>query len=227
LGQLIVFCGWVVYNPGCVVKNRPSVGGIMPGKTGIRSFVAVELSDEVRQALAAVQRDLKVQAPPGAVRWTRPDSIHLTLQFLGDILPDQVEAIAGALRAACAGRAPFAFELAGAGVFPNLNRPRVVWVGVVEPSGALSALQQRVVQALAPLGFVPEERGFSPHLTIGRAARDAGSRDLAALGALVARAGIGSLGRVAVNAVNLMKSDLKPDGAVYTPLAVIPLPPGK
>jgi 2'-5' RNA ligase len=199
----------------------------MPGKTGIRSFVAVELSDEVRQALAAVQRDLKVQAPPGAVRWTRPDSIHLTLQFLGDILPDQVEAVAGALRAACAGRAPFAFELAGAGVFPNLNRPRVVWVGVVEPSGALSALQQRVVQALAPLGFVPEERGFSPHLTIGRAARDAGSRDLAALGALVARAGIGSLGRVAVNAVNLMKSDLKPDGAVYTPLAVILLPPGK
>jgi 2'-5' RNA ligase len=157
------------------------------------------------------------------VRWTRPDSIHLTLQFLGDILPDQVEAVADALRDACAGRAPFAFELSGAGVFPSLNRPRVVWVGVVEPSGALAALQQHVVRALAPLGFSPEERGFTPHLTIGRAARDAGRRDLAALGALVARASIGSLGRVAVDHVNLMKSDLKPDGAVYTPLAVIPL----
>ena len=199
------------------------MGEIMPGKTGIRSFVAVELTDEVRQALGAVQRDLKTQAPPGAVRWTRPDSIHLTLQFLGDVPPDQIEAVAGALRAACAGRAPFAFELAGAGVFPNVNRPRVVWVGVVEPSGALAALQQRVGQALAPLGFPPEERGFTPHLTIGRAARDAGPRDLAALGALVARAGIGSLGRVDVDHVNLMKSDLKPDGAVYTPLAVIAL----
>jgi 2'-5' RNA ligase len=197
--------------------------GIMPGKTGIRSFVAVELTDAVRQALAGVQRDLKAQAPPGAVRWTRPDSIHLTLQFLGDVPPDQVEAVAGALRAACAGRVPFVFELAGAGVFPNLHRPRVVWVGVVEPSGALGTLQQRVVQALTPLGFSPGERGFTPHLTIGRAARDAGPRDLAALGALVARAGIGSLGRVAVDHVNLMKSDLKPDGAVYTPLAIIPL----
>jgi 2'-5' RNA ligase len=212
-----------VYNLGCVLKNRPSMKEIMPGKIGIRSFVAVELTDAARRALAGVQRDLKTQAPPGAVRWTRPDSIHLTLQFLGDILPEQVEAVAGALDAACAGRAPFAFELAGAGVFPNLNRPRVVWVGVVEPSGALAALQQRVAQALAPLGFSPEERAFTPHLTIGRAARDAGPRDLAALGALVARAGIGSLGRVDVDHVNLMKSNLKPDGAVYTPLAVIPL----
>ena len=195
----------------------------MPGKTGIRSFVAVELTDEVRQALAAVQRDLKAQAPPGVARWTRPDSIHLTLQFLGDVPPDRVEAVAGALRAACAGRASFAFELAGGGVFPNPSRPRVVWVGVVEPSGALAALQQRVGELLAPLGFPPEERGFTPHLTIGRAARDAGHRDLAALGALIARAGIGSLGRVAVDHVNLMKSDLRPDGAVYTPLAVIPL----
>jgi len=195
----------------------------MPGKTGIRSFIAVELTDAVRQALAGVQCDLKAQAPPRAVRWTRPDSIHLTLQFLGDILPDQVEAVAGALRVACAGRGPFAFELAGAGVFPNLNRPRVVWVGVVEPSGALAALQQRVAQALAPLGFSPEERAFTPHLTIGRAARDAGPRDLAALGALIARAGVGSLGRVAVDHVNLMRSDLKPEGAVYTPLAIVPL----
>ncbi len=195
----------------------------MPGKTGIRSFVAVELTDAVRQALADVQRDLTAQAPPGAVRWTRPDSIHLTLQFLGDILPDQVEAVAGALRDACAGRAPFAFELSGAGVFPNPKRPRVVWVGVVEPSGALAALQQRVAEALTPLGFAPEERGFTPHLTIGRAARDASPRDLAALGALVAGASIGSLGRVDVDHVNLMKSDLKSDGAVYTPLAVIPL----
>ncbi len=195
----------------------------MPGKTGIRSFVAVELTDAVRQALADVQRNLKAQAPPGAVRWTRPDSIHLTLQFLGDVLPDQVEAIAGALRGACAGRAPFAFELSGAGVFPNAKRPRVVWVGVIEPSGALSALQQRVVEALTPLGFAPEERGFTPHLTIGRAARDASPRDLATLGALVARASIGSLGRVDVDHINLMKSDLKPEGAVYTPLAVVPL----
>ena len=195
----------------------------MPGNASIRSFVAIELSDDARQALAALQQELKNQAPPGAVRWTRPEAIHLTFQFLGDVAPGQIEVVVGALRGACAGRASFTFELTGVGVFPNPSRPRVVWIGVVEPSGALVASQQGVSQALAPLGFRPEERPFSPHLTIGRAARDASPRGLAELGALIARSDVGSLGQVAVDHIILMKSELKTDGAVYTPLAVIPL----
>jgi 2'-5' RNA ligase len=194
----------------------------MPGKAGIRSYVAVELPDDIRQALAAWQRDFKAKSPPDAVRWARPEVIHLTLQFLGDVAPGQIEAIVGALRGACAGRSPFTFELAGVGVFPNPSRPRVVWAGVVEPSGALVALQKGVSQALSPLGFPPEERPFTPHLTIGRTVRDASRRDLAELGDLIARSDVGSAGRVAVDHINLMKSDLKPDGAVYTVLTVIP-----
>src|SRR5574341_748593 len=123
---------------------------------GIRSFVAIELPEEVKTALASVQRDLKAQAPPKAVRWTRPESIHLTLQFLGDVAPGQVEAVAAALRGACAGQPPFSFHLKELGVFPNPGRPRVVWIGVVEPSGALLALQKQVTQALEPLSFKPE-----------------------------------------------------------------------
>jgi 2'-5' RNA ligase len=189
---------------------------------GIRSFVAIELSDEIRTALADVQGGLKAQAPPKAVRWTRPEAIHLTLQFLGDVAPAKVEAIADALRQVCAGQAPFEFDLKGLGVFPNPGRPRVVWVGVAEPSGALVALQQQVTQALAPLGFEPEKRAYSPHLTIGRAAKDANRRDLAQVGDLIARSAVGTLGRMSVDHINLMKSDLQPGGAVYTPLATIP-----
>jgi 2'-5' RNA ligase len=190
---------------------------------GTRSFVAIELPDDARAALADLQRDLKAQAPPKAVRWTRPESIHLTLQFLGDVAPNQVEAIADALREVCADRTPFTFQLREVGVFPNPNRPRVVWAGIAEPSGALAALQKQVSQALATLGFEPEKREFTPHLTLGRAARDARRQELAELGDLITRFDIGAFGQVFVDHVTLMKSDLKPSGAVYTPLAVVPL----
>jgi len=190
---------------------------------GIRSFVAIELSDQARQALAELQENLKAQVPPKAVRWTRTESIHLTLQFLGDVAPGKVEAIAEALRGVGAGQAPFTIQLKELGVFPNPGRPRVVWVGVAEPSGALVALQKGVTQALEPLGFEPEKRPYSPHLTIGRADRRAGRQDLAEVGELVTRTEVGTLGQVHVEHVVLMKSDLQPGGAVYTPLAVIPL----
>lgn len=190
---------------------------------GIRSFVAIELPDEIKTALADVQGELKAQAPPKAVRWTRPEAIHLTLQFLGDVAPGKVDPIADALRGVCDDGAPFRFDLKGLGVFPGLGRPRVVWVGVAEPTGALIALQGGVSQALVPLGFEPEKRAFSPHLTIGRASRHASRRELTEVGEIVTRSEVGTLGQMSVEHVTLMKSDLKPSGAVYTPLAVIPL----
>ena len=190
---------------------------------GIRSFVAIELPDEIKTALADVQGELKAQAPPKAVRWTRPEAIHLTLQFLGDVAPGKIEGIADALRGVCDDGARFTFDLKGLGVFPSLGRPRVVWVGVAEPSGALIALQGGVTRSLTPLGFEPEKRAFSPHLTIGRASRYASRRELTQVGELITRSEVGTLGQMNVEHITLMKSDLKPSGAVYTPLAVIRL----
>ena len=188
---------------------------------GIRSFVAIELPDDTTAALAAIQADLKAQAPPKAVRWARPQSIHLTLQFLGDVATDRIEAIGDALRGACTNQGTFHFQLYGLGVFPNLNRPRVVWVGVVEPSGVLAALHKRVTGALAALGFQEEKRPFSPHLTLGRVSDRANRRELAEIGDLINRSAVGSIGQISVDHVTLFKSDLRPDGAVYTPLAVV------
>lgn len=190
---------------------------------GIRSFVAIELSAPLHEALDRLQRQLSQKVPVGAVRWTRAESIHLTLQFLGDVAPGQVSDITAALRAVAAEHTAFELELAGLGVFPNARRPRIVWVGITEPSGALNALQQAIGRVLTPLGYPPEERAFTPHLTIGRAARDASPAQLAQLGEVITRTQLGRVGRVLVDHVNLMKSDLKPDGAVYTAQAVLPL----
>lgn len=182
----------------------------------VRSFVAIDLSEPARLALAALQRDLQVAAPPRTIRWTAPASIHLTLQFLGDVPLDRIPPITAGLRSVCNGIRPFAFDVAGLGVFPDRRRPRIVWVGVHEASGALAALQRRVGEVLVPLGFPLEARAFSPHLTVGRAARDASPRDLAALGEQIAQSDVGFIERIAVDHVTLMRSDLRPGGPVYT-----------
>jgi RNA 2',3'-cyclic 3'-phosphodiesterase len=191
--------------------------------TTIRSFVAIELDDQVRQSLAGVQLDLRAVLPPQTVRWIAPESIHLTLQFLGDVPVNQTQPIVEALRGACSGIAAFSFDLIGLGVFPDRRRPRIVWVGINEPGGVLAVLHRRVGQALKPLGFPPEERTFTPHLTIGRATRSASPRDLTMAGEVVTRSDIGLIGRIDVHHVALMRSDLKPTGAVYTPQAILPL----
>jgi 2'-5' RNA ligase len=206
----------VFFNHGQEVTQRRTFS-----MAGIRAFVAIELSEEALEELERLQKKLKEKVPPDAVRWVRPQSIHLTLQFLGDVEPDRVEAIAGALREICRDWKPFTFEMKELGVFPNPRQPRVVWVGIVEPSGALASLQKRVTEALMPLGFEPEKRPFTPHLTLGRASRYANRRALAEAGELVTRFEAGSLGRIPVNRIVLMQSDLKPSGAVYTPLAIL------
>lgn len=134
-----------------------------------------------------------------------------------------IPAITAALRGVSRRVRPFAFDLVGVGVFPDRRRPRIVWVGVREASGVLVALQRSVGEALTPLGFPPEARSFSPHVTIGRAARDASPRDLSAVGEHVTCADVGSVARVAVDHIALMRSDLRPGGSVYTAQAVLGL----
>ena len=119
--------------------------------------------------------------------------------------------------------APFALEVKGAGCFPDVHRPRVVWVGVQENEHRLHALQRAVENAIAPLGYPTEIRDFTPHLTLGRVARDVRQIDQKKIGEAVQVAGVGSLGRWEVRQVALIKSDLKPTGAQYLTLAEAPL----
>ena len=189
----------------------------------IRAFIAIELPSAILGAVDQIEARLKPQVPPDTVRWVKADSIHLTLKFLGQVPSDQMDLITSALRTTVASHAAFALEVSGAGCFPNAHRPRVVWVGIKDDGHRLHALQRAVENAIAPLGYPTEVRDFTPHLTLGRLARDVRQIDQKKIGEVVEAAAVGLLGRWEVKQVALIRSDLKPNGAEYTILARAPL----
>ena len=136
----------------------------------IRSFIAIELSPEIRQSLARLQEKLKAAGNP-PVRWVDPANIHLTLKFLGDIDSGITGRITAALEAAARDTHPCSIEVSGLGVFPNPRRVQVVWVGLTGEMEKLNRLQKSIEDGLMPLGFPPEGRAFSPHLTLARVKR--------------------------------------------------------
>ena len=189
----------------------------------IRTFIAIELDQSIRDDLTRLQERLRGEAPQGSVRWVRPAGIHLTLKFLGDVPADQIGEITRALQKSCQGFAPFSLSCGGLGCFPNPKRPRVVWVGIQEETGTLARLKKAIEESVAPLGYHTEKRRFSPHLTLGRVQKRASSDERRRLGELVGVSELGTLGQMEVRSVNLMRSDLRPSGAIYTPLAVLDL----
>jgi 2'-5' RNA ligase len=191
----------------------------------IRTFIAIELPPAILDQVAEIQARLKSAAPGNVVRWVKPDGIHLTLKFLGQTPGDQIDMITSALKGAASAHPAFTLEVSGAGCFPNLHQPRVVWIGVHEDQQAkhLSAIQHAVESAIAPLGYPTERREFSPHLTLGRIARDVRPSDLKRVGEAIGSISVGLLGRFEVKHLALIRSDLQPHGAVYTVIVRVPL----
>jgi 2'-5' RNA ligase len=184
----------------------------------VRTFIAIELDEELRATLQDLQDRLRGQLAPRSVRWVRPQGIHLTLKFLGDTPVSRLEDIKVALAQAATEVGPFTFTVGGLGCFPNTQRPRVVWVGLQEPTGALVRLRDAVEAQVAPLGFPTEKRRFSPHLTLGRVQRRASRSEVREIGKVVAASEIGTVDEMDVTVVCHIKSDLRPSGAVYTTL---------
>lgn len=184
----------------------------------IRSFIAIDLPEETRKALAAVQEQLKQSR--ARVRWVRTNSIHLTLRFLGNIHPAQVEDIALAVAQEVRDEPPITLGAAGLGAFPSRKKPRVIWIGMEGEVQRLSRIQARVENALEPLGFVREKRVFQPHLTIGRV-KD--RRRLQVLIDAMATLDMEPFNSFDADEIILYKSDLRPTGAIYTKLHRMPL----
>jgi 2'-5' RNA ligase len=189
----------------------------------LRLFTALELPPALRRQLANLIAALGEALPRGSVRWVRAEGIHLTLKFYGEVPAGQVPALQASLRQAALGASPLQLELNGLGTFPNPARPRVVWVGIKGDLERLSGLQRAVEEAAIPLGFEPEARGFSPHLTLGRVNAGWRPADKQKLGEAFARLGPGLHGLFAAETLSLMQSDLRPDGAVYTCLLAVAL----
>ena len=187
-----------------------------------RCFVAIELEEAIRQEIRRTQTLLKSDPAGRHGRWVRPEGIHLTLKFLGDMHADQIDTIAQAIRDATAGVAPFRVSYGGLGCFPNPRFPRVIWIGVDDPEGSLLRLQKAVETNLSALGHPPERRAFHPHLTLARTRR-VSKGEQSALGNLVERTQVDRLGDMLVREISLMRSELRPSGAVYTQLAAASL----
>jgi RNA 2',3'-cyclic 3'-phosphodiesterase len=141
----------------------------------MRAFAAIELDAGLCDALSAAIRAMQAAKPPLTPKWVTPEHQHLTLHFFGEIDTNRADEITLALHRAAGRVAPFEISLAELGCFPNIYKPNVLWVGVHESSGALMRLHKAVEAALAPLGIAPEPRAFTPHLTLARVPRDAGT----------------------------------------------------
>jgi 2'-5' RNA ligase len=182
-----------------------------------RLFAALDLPPAVREALAEVTAYLRDQLPRNGVRWVRPAGIHLTLRFYGDVTNEQAPHLQTSLAKAARGVAPIALELSGLGVFPNAVAPRVVWVGIAGDLEPLQKIQTALEADARALGFTPETRPFTPHLTLGRV-NQLRAPEKQRLSQLLKETPVKSPGRFTLDRLSLIKSDLKPAGAVYTPL---------
>ena len=188
----------------------------------LRLFVACELPAEMKAALSSLQEALRKKGAP-RVRWVRPEGIHLTLKFLGAVPQDKVAAICEALAPTVQGIPPLALSLAEVGTFGDRRGPRVIWVGMQGDLEPLARLQQRIEKALEPLGFPPERRAFSPHLTVARVPDSMGSGERHTLGELTKTTPLPTAPAVTIRELSLMRSILGPGGAVYERVVAFPL----
>jgi 2'-5' RNA ligase len=184
----------------------------------IRAFIAIELPSKIRAALSQLQDNLKT-SKSAAVKWVDPEGIHLTLKFLGNVDEAEIPALNKSLSEAVREVAPFYLELGDPGAFPSFQAPRVVWVGIGGEIEPLRTLHNSIDRVLTPLGFPPEKRAFSPHLTLGRVREEALPGEKRRLGENVAALKTGVKSSFKVESINLMRSKLTREGALYSCLA--------
>ena len=188
----------------------------------VRSFIAIELPDELKRGLTQLQARLKLDKQPG-VKWVEPYSIHLTLKFLGSVPIDRIGDITGAIEEAAQGIPPFHLEVGNLGVFPNLRRVQVAWVGISGQLDKLGQLQQGIESNLARLGFAPESRPFTPHLTLARLRQQVSQEERQRFGQLIVGTKFEVVYAIEVDAISLMRSQLTREGAIYSRISSVGL----
>jgi RNA 2',3'-cyclic 3'-phosphodiesterase len=183
----------------------------------MRCFVAIELAEDVRRPLIEFLGRLPRAS---GVRWVTPDQLHITLKFLGEVPEQRLGTVQGVVTDAAAEIAPFTIQLAGLGAFPTPRSPRVLWCGVQDEQQACGRWVAAADPRFAALGYEPEERAFTPHLTLGRSKDPSGA---AAMRDVLARLKGPPMPRMEVTEVVLFESRLRPTGAVYVPVLRAPL----
>jgi len=190
----------------------------MSEEKSIRAFLAVDPPREVLDEIGRIQDRLR-NIIQGDIRWVRPEGIHLTLKFFGSISESDVANISQAVKNNTSNVKPFTLGIRRVGAFPDVKRPRVLWLGMDGDVEILIRLQKKVDTELQNYGFGKEERSFKPHLTL---ARIKDPRGLIGLVKIMEKSEDYAAGSFSAGGLNLFKSDLTPKGAVYTKLAYFP-----
>jgi len=183
----------------------------------VRIFLAIETTDAVKPLILSTLESLRGSHTESAVRWVPAANIHLTMAFLGDTPPERIPALDHMLAEVAFQTTAFPIQVGGLGVFPNIQKPRVIWLGVTERAGALTAFHARVWEGLRALGWEPGEKPFRAHLTLGRVRREAAPSDLERLGAAL-RIPRTTHGTMTAGSITAFRSDLTPQGPVHTRL---------
>jgi 2'-5' RNA ligase len=180
-----------------------------------RVFCAAELPDVVRARLEDHVRRLRKEVPDAAASWSRVENIHLTLKFFGNVEVKRIEKISAAAERATKQFSRFQIGVGETGVFPRPSRPQVLWIGVSDPSGQLSALQEKFENECAAEGFEKEDRAYRPHLTLARLRKPEGARQLADAHLRMQFEPID----VEIKELMVFRSELSPKGSKYTVLS--------
>ncbi len=182
----------------------------------MRVFIAIDLPNEIRKPLKELQRELRPLTH--SARWVAPESIHITLKFLGEVPEKRIEQVDGAMGGLT--WKPFTISVHGVGFFPEARSPRVFWAGMEAPT--MQGLTEEVDARMERLGFDKEKRPFRPHITLARAKDSRIDSSLAAASAKYREHDFGSF---TADRIYLFQSTLKPAGAVHTKVREYPLEP--
>lgn len=188
----------------------------------IRVFIAVDLPPAIQESVEKQTASLRRTLGDDLIRWVPAQNMHLTLKFIGNIAASHLDFLKQMLTQSVNSQRQFDLQIGGIGSFPNLKRPRVLWVGIHAPAD-LTSLQKNVEAGAVRLGYEKEERGFSPHLTLGRVGQNVSAADLQRIRSALENTQIGRIGTATIEAVHLYKSDLHTDGSIYTKLLSVPL----
>lgn len=187
----------------------------------VRLFVACEVPDDVKESIGEVIENLRSRSG-SAVRWIRPEGVHVTLKFLGEVPTKKLPAVKLAIQEAVVGHSPFELEFSNIGTFGGREGLRIMWVGIAGDVLRLEALVRAVNAALAVVGFEPERRPFRPHLTLGRVRDEISTRNRAEIEVAVGKVSVPPVSWRTAQ-VSLMRSRLTAQGATYEVLATFPL----
>ena len=188
----------------------------------IRAFIAIDLPPSIQETIETQTSRLRQMLGDDIIRWVSARNMHLTLKFLGNTPASHLDFLKRMLAQAADSHPQFDLQIGGLGSFPNLKRPRVLWVGVHAPA-SFTYLQKAIEEGANRLGYEKEERPFSPHLTVGRVRQGLDLKKLQKISNSLSTIQLGKIGTARVDSVHLYQSDLNSEGSIYTKLFSIPL----